>query len=83
MEITELLINKKDIDYLVKRWLEKQYIKAKEYILDWNFKNVDFKIREPKKDNIYYFRINKQYRALVKLENETLTVLKISNHQEK
>ncbi len=56
------------IDYLKKRKLEKQYKKTKKYILEGNYKQVQLKLKEPKKDKIYYFRINKQFRAICKLD---------------
>ncbi len=66
--------------YLQKRWLIKQYIKAKKHILSgffiWNF----LKEKNPKWCNIHYFPINKQYRALCILDNNILKVFKIDNH---
>ncbi len=81
MEITEILIGPKEIDYLIKRNLDKQYKKAKALILSGNLKIVDFKIRQPKSAGLYYFRINKQYRALAKRNNKTLYIISIDNHQ--
>lgn len=68
-------------DYLIKRDLIKQYKKAKALLILWNARQVDFKIRNPKKDQIYYFRINKQFRALCHFEWNNLIVFKIDNHQ--
>lgn len=67
--------------YLKKRNLISQYKKCKALLLIWLYKNVDFRKREPKTDDIYYFRINKQYRAIGFIENKTFKVLKIDNHQ--
>jgi hypothetical protein len=39
--------------------LIKQYVKSVEYLILWTFANLDFKLREPKKNWIYSFRINK------------------------
>jgi hypothetical protein len=50
--------------YLQKRNLLKQYKKAKEYLINGSYIQTNFKLREPKKEKIYYFRINKQFRAL-------------------
>lgn len=80
MKIENIVINKKSIDFLESRWLEKQYKKWTQLILNWNFKQVDFKIREPKQEKIYYFRINKQYRAWWRIENNILKIFHIDNH---
>lgn len=79
--INKVIISDDLINYLETRKLEKQYIKAKNYLLKWNFKQIDFKLREPKKDKIYYFRINTQFRAFCKLEWNILKVFDIDNHQ--
>jgi hypothetical protein len=50
-------------DYIFSRNLIKQYKKAKEMLCDGRFKNIDFKLRQPKKYEVYQFRINKKYRA--------------------
>ncbi len=81
VKITKVLIAPEARDYLIKRQLDKQYQKARIFIIAWHFTNVDLKIREPKEDRIWYFRINKQFRALCELEWETLYVLAIDNHQ--
>ncbi|MDD2745162.1 MAG: hypothetical protein PHU93_01370 [Candidatus Gracilibacteria bacterium] len=79
--IQSIRISEVSIEYLKKRRLEKQYLKAKKLILAGRFSNVDLKIREPKKERIWYFRINKQFRALCELEGDILYVLAIDNHQ--
>ncbi len=79
--IKTVVISKDLVSYLENRKIDKQYRKAKKYILDWFYKNVNLKVREPKSEWIYYFRINKQYRALCKLENDVLKVFDIDNHQ--
>lgn len=65
--IIEVRINTIAESYLEKRNLTKQYLKACEYIVDGNTKNTGLKLREPKSHEIWYFRINKQYRAFCKL----------------
>jgi hypothetical protein len=50
--------------YLEKRNLLKQYKKAKNFMLLGFFENISLKKREPKEDDIYYFRINKKFRAI-------------------
>lgn len=68
-------------EYLLKRRLLTQYTKKKENILKniftWNY----LKLREPKKDEIWYFRINKQFRALWYIDWTTLKIFDIDNHQ--
>lgn len=68
-------------DELVKRNLLKQYKKSKNYIISWFHWKTDFKLREPQKDWIYSFRINKQFRAFCYFENDSFIVYKIYNHQ--
>lgn len=79
--ISGMRISRDSLEYLKSRKLEKQYLKAKSLILSGHFSNVDLKIREPKKDRIWYFRINRQFRALCELEGDILYVLAIDNHQ--
>lgn len=67
MKIIKILETKKVLEFLFKRNLLSQYKKSKSYILIWLEKNVDFKLRQPKNLNIYYFRINKQYRAFLSI----------------
>lgn len=80
MKITQIIINKRSIEFIESRWLQKQYIKTKTFILNWYFKQVDFKLREPKKEEIYYFRINKQFRAWWRIEGSILKIFHIDNH---
>lgn len=79
--IERVVISDDLISYLESRNLQKQYKKCKEFLLSWNFKQIDFKMREPKKDKIYYFRINKQFRAFCKTEGTILKIFDIDNHQ--
>lgn len=69
------------VPYLHARNLISQYKKAKHYLLAGKTHLVNFKLRKPKKDQIYYFRINNQYRAFAFLEKGVLKVFKISDHQ--
>lgn len=69
-------------NYLQSRGLIKQYQKAKRYLLNGNVNSTKFKERNPKGEGIWYFRINKQYRALgIFDEEENLIIFKIDNHQ--
>jgi hypothetical protein len=79
--ITKVLISDDLIDFLEQRNLWDQYRKTKEYILQWHLKQVQLKLRKPKKDKIYYFRINKQYRALCIIDWEILKIFDIDSHQ--
>ena len=68
-------------EYLEKRGLLKQYKKAKAYLLDGNALQTKFKERNPKGSGIWYFRINKQFRALCVFNIEgALVVFEVDNH---
>lgn len=79
--INKILIAPDALEYLKRRKLESQYRKAKLFILGWHFRNVDLKIREPKEDRVWYFRINRQFRAICELDWDILYVYAIDNHQ--
>jgi hypothetical protein len=64
------------------RGLVQQYKKAKDYLLQGYQLKVRFKERNPKGSGIWYFRINKQFRALGVFNSEgDLIVFEIDNHQ--
>lgn len=70
------------LTYLNKRHILKQYLKAKNYLLNGNQAQVKFKERNPQNSGIWYFRINKQYRALGFFnEDNDLVIFEIDNHQ--
>jgi len=70
------------LEYLEKRRLYDQYIKAKKYILAGYTKQAKFGLKEPKNEWIRYFRINNQFRALGRLDKDgDLLIYKIDNHQ--
>ncbi len=71
----------KIIEFLKKRNIHKQFISAKEKLLDWNNNWLDFKERQPKWSNIRSFRINKQYRARWYIEKKCFVLIDISDHQ--
>lgn len=82
MEI-ESIIEHKDIwKYIISHNLLKQYKKAKNLILSWSLKSVDFKKRRPYKTEKYYFRINNKYRAFWFLEWKILKIFEINDHQD-
>ncbi len=80
MNINIILERKEVLDYLISRELLNQYKKCKLHIYNGNFDLVNLKLRKPKKDKIFYFRINKQYRAYCLIKNNELRVFKIDNH---
>lgn len=69
------------LEYLEKRNILNQYKKSKANILSGNYTWNKIWYKEPKKDEIIYFRINKQYRALCRFELYNLVVFDIDNHQ--
>lgn len=82
MKINNILEDEWIFEFLEKRTLVNQYKKAKDNV----FKNINsknyFKERKPKWSNIWYFRINKQFRAIWTIDNDwDLIVYKIDNHQ--
>ena len=82
MKIENILERKDVVQYLLKRNLIAQYKKAKTYILAWNQRNSDLQERKPKGSKVYYFRINKQFRAIWYIEDNLLIIVKIDNHQD-
>jgi plasmid maintenance system killer protein len=81
IKITDVLITNECFEYLKKRNLTSQFIKAKQYLLSGEIKNTRFKERNPKGSWIFYFRINKQYRAIGYFDLKDLVIFKIDNHQ--
>ncbi len=72
-----ILEDKWIFDYLKKR----NFLKAKKYILEWHWDFTNFKERKPSWSNIFYFRINKQYRAFWSFNKDwDLIIFKISDH---
>ena len=61
--------------------LQEQYLKACQYIEKGNYKLVDLKLRKPKSEGIYQFRISRKYRAMAFKDGKNLIVYKISDHQ--
>lgn len=80
--IAQILEKKEIVIYLKSRNLLKQYKKAKQYLLGGHYLQTKFKERNPKGSGIWYFRINKQFRALgVFNKLGHLIIFKIDNHQ--
>lgn len=68
-------------EYLERRWLFSQFKKVVWYIVWGMYRQVAFKLRQPKQDWIYQFKINGQFRALGTKKWETLYIFHINNHQ--
>jgi len=81
MEINKILEHKSVWNYIISHNLLWQYKKAKNFLLNWNLKQIDFRIRKPKKDRIYYFKINIKYRVHCYFEWNDLIIFKIDDHQ--
>lgn len=82
VKISRILEKKSILSYLQSRGLLDQYKKVKKYLLSGNIVSTRFKERNPKGSGIWYFRINKQFRALGVFDNSgDLIVFKIDNHQ--
>ncbi len=81
LKINNILETQEVADFLEKRWLIKQYKKSKSYILSWIFWKTDFKLRQPKEKWEWSFRINKQFRAFGRLDENDLIIYLIDNHQ--
>ena len=74
-------------EYIISRDLSKQYKKVKEMLKNWFFKNIDFKLRQPKKFQVYQFKINKKYRWFwifrdIDEYTKIFIVTEISDHQD-
>lgn len=84
-KISQIREDEEIYTYLEKRGFIIQYKKAKTYLLWGHTHLVDFKIRKPKLNNIYQFRINKQFRAYGFFDTNypnIFRVIEISNHQD-
>ena len=69
------------IAYIKKRNLVKPYLKVKKYLENDFFELVDLRKRKPKSANVFYFKIDKKYRAIGYIEANTFIVTEISDHQ--
>ena len=78
--MNKIFIWEKILDEISKRWLLKQYEKVEKFLKEWKMKNVDFRLRNPKSDNIYYFKINKQYRLWCTYKNNEIKIFHFDKH---
>jgi len=74
-------------EYIISRNLSKQYRKVKSMLSDWYLRNIDFKLRQPKKHQVYQFKINNKYRwfwIFREISNswKVFLVTEISDHQD-
>lgn len=81
MKFNKIIELPKILKYLEKYKILNQYKKAKQNLLFWNNTKTFFKERKPRWSWIFYFRINKKYRALWYIENNELRIYDINNHQ--
>lgn len=81
-KVHQIFEQKEIFSYLESRGLVKQYQKAKQYLISGGTLQVKFKERNPKGSGIWYFRINKQFRAYGTFNKSgDLIIFKIDNHQ--
>lgn len=69
------------VDYIQKRNLQRAYLKAKKYMEMEYYQLVDLRERRPKTSGIFYFKIDKKYRAIGYIEKRGFIVTEISDHQ--
>lgn len=81
-KVQHIFERKEILAYLTARGLLRQYKKAKNFLLQNHALHVKFKERNPKGSGIWYFRINRKFRALgIFDKNGNLIIFKIDNHQ--
>ena len=81
LQVKNIIEHKDVASFLIKRDLVKQYKKAKNKILSWDLKSIDFRKRRPYKSEKYYFKINNQYRAFWYFEWNNFVIFEINDHQ--
>ncbi len=81
MKIDQILETQEVATYLKKHTILAQYKKVKAHILAGHYTGAQLRKRRPKTDDIWYFRINKKFRALAYLDGVTLKVFSIDDHQ--
>tara|TARA_R110000868_G_scaffold373206_1_gene637148 strand:+ start:747 stop:986 length:240 start_codon:yes stop_codon:yes gene_type:complete len=73
---------KKVINYIKKRQIASQYLKAKKHLESDRYDVVDFKQRKPRSSRIYQFRITQKYRAFGHFVEDVFIIFNISDHQD-
>jgi len=78
-----VLVAPKVEDLIRKRWLYTQFLKAKNNLLHgFVLFGIQLRKRQPTTDDIWYFRINNQYRAIGKFDQDgDFLVLSLDDHQ--
>lgn len=74
--------SEKILQFLKSRKILDSYIKAKTLLENGDLKSPRFKKRKPKALAFYYFRINKQYRAIGRFKGDLFVVTEITDHQD-
>ena len=69
------------LEYLVARNLLELYIKKKIQLEQDDKKSAQFKKRKPFAKLMFYFRINKKYRAIGRFKGDFFVITEISDHQ--
>jgi plasmid maintenance system killer protein len=77
----KIIEHKSIFTYLRKRGIQKQYVSAKNKIETGMTLGPKLKKRRPYSKNMWYFRINRQYRALCVRQDDVLYVYEIDDHQ--
>ena len=76
------IAEKKHVERYVKsRGIVKQYRRAKQFLKAGNFQAVEFKKRQPKEFDIWYFRITKKYRGHCIWQGDTIIIFDVDDHQ--
>ncbi len=81
MYISRIFIDRKVEKEIRKKHLTTLFQKAIDYLKDGNFPAVQFKKRRPYKTQKYYFRINKQYRAIGVFQGDDFYIFEVNDHQ--
>lgn len=79
--ITNIYEHKDVYSYLEKHQLIESYYKIKKLLLQGNFSTIQLKLRKPKTNRIFQFRLTKKYRCYCIIKDTTCTIFKIDDHQ--
>lgn len=80
--IDRILENDEVIEFLRSRQLVAQYKKVTQQIISGHLQGgAQLQKRNPKADDIWYFRINQKYRAFAYLDGKILKVFHVDDHQ--
>ncbi len=79
--IEKVFVKPEILKYAKKRNILSALKKSIEKIKTGNAYSLQLKLRKPKSDQIWQFRINKKYRVLGIIDEEDFIIYKISDHQ--